>query len=51
MKNLWYNGEIWMRGSKKIVAYPQTRLYRILDSLDDYCEEIEDIVDSLVFED
>ena len=35
----------------EIVAYPQSELYwKIIDTAD-YCEEVEDIVDSPVFED
>ena len=39
-----------MKGEKKIVAYPQTALYRVLDSAIDYCDDVEEIVDSLMFE-
>ena len=35
---------------KKIVAYPQTELYQIIIDATDYCDEVEDIVDSPVFE-
>ena len=35
---------------KKIVAYPQTELYQMIFDATDYCDEVEDIVDSPVFE-
>lgn len=35
---------------KKIVAYPQTELYQIIIDATDYCDVVEDIVDSPVFE-
>ena len=50
IKSMLFDGSRWMRGEKKIVAYPQTELYRKMDSAIDYCNEVEDIVDSPVFE-
>ena len=50
IKSMVYNGEVWMKGDKKIVAYPNTKLYRTLDVAINYDEEVEDIVDSPVFE-
>lgn len=50
LKSMRFNGSIWMKGEKKIVAYPQTKLYRILDSSVYYIEDVEDIVDAPVFE-
>ena len=50
IKCMLFDGSRWMRGEKKIVAYPQTELYRKMDSAIDYCNEVEDIVDSPVFE-
>ena len=35
----------------EIVAYPQSELYQTIIEAADYCEEVEDIVDSPVFED
>lgn len=50
IKDMLFNGEVWMKGSKKIVAYPQTELYRIMDGTYDYGEAVEDIVDGTSFE-
>ena len=50
IKSMSFDGSIWLKGVKKIVAYPQTELYRIMDSAIDYCDEVEDIVDAPVFE-
>ena len=50
IKCMRFNGSRWMRGEKKIVAYPQTELYKKMDYVIDYCDEVEDIVDSPVFE-
>ena len=44
-------GSVWIKGTKKIVAYPQTELYQMIIDANDYCDEVEDIVDSPVFED
>ena len=46
-----FNGSVWMKGTKKIVAYPQSELYRMIIGTADYCEEVEDIVDSPNFVD
>lgn len=35
----------------EIVAYPQSELYQMIIDTTDYCDELEDIVDSPVFED
>lgn len=51
LKGMVFNGARWMKGEKKIVAYPQTALYRVLDVAIDYCDLVEEIVDSTVFED
>ena len=45
-----FNGSVWIKGTKKIVAYPQSELYRTIIDANDYCDEVEDIVDSPVFE-
>ena len=50
VKGMLYNGEVWMKGGKKIVAYPQTKLYRVMDRAYDYSEAVEEIADSPVFE-
>lgn len=50
VKRMMFNGSLWLKGEKKIVAYPRTELYSVLDSAIDYCDEVEDIADSSVFE-
>ena len=50
IKSMRFDGSIWLKGEKKIVAYPRTELYRIMDHAIDYCDEVEDIVDAPVFE-
>lgn len=50
LKDMQFNGEVWIKGDKKIVAYPRTELYRIMDQGIDNLDDVEDIVDSLVFE-
>ena len=51
LKGMVFNGSVWIKGTKKIVAYPQSELYRTIIDANDYCDEVEDIVDSPVFED
>lgn len=51
LKEMSFNGSVWIKGTKKIVAYPQTELYQMIIDANDYCDEVEDIVDSPVFED
>lgn len=51
LKGMSFNGSVWIKGTKKIVAYPQTELYQMIIDATDYCDEVEDIVDSPVFED
>ena len=51
LKGMSFNGSVWIKGTKKIVAYPQTKLYQMIIDATDYCDEVEDIVDSPVFED
>lgn len=51
LKGMVFNGSVWIKGTKKIVAYPQSELYRMIIDAADYCEEVEDIVDSPDFED
>ena len=50
LKGMVFNGSVWIKGTKKIVAYPQTELYQMIIDATDYCDEVEDIVDSPVFE-
>lgn len=50
IKGMSFNGSVWVKGTKKIVAYPQTELYQMIFDANDYCDEVEDIVDSPVFE-
>ncbi len=50
LKSMHFNGSFWHRGEKKIVAYPNTTLYKVIDSASDYSLIIEDIVDSDVYE-
>lgn len=51
LKGMSFNGSVWIKGTKKIVAYPQTELYQMIIDANDYCDVVEDIVDSPVFED
>ena len=50
LKGMSFNGSVWIKGTKKIVAYPQTELYQVIINATDYCDAVEDIVDSPVFE-
>lgn len=50
IKEMVFNGSFWMRGSKKIVAYPTSALYRLVNVSTDFFEEIDDIIDDPVFE-
>lgn len=49
IKGMFFNGHIWTKGSKLIVAYPASELFRIVDRNPNYCDLIEDIVDSPIF--
>lgn len=51
LKGMSFNGSVWIKGTKKIVAYPQTKLYQMIIDATDYCDEVEDIVDSPDFVD
>ena len=51
IKNMHFDGSIWMKGNKKIVAYPNSELFRILVREPNFSNLIEDIVDSPVFKD
>lgn len=49
IKGMRFNGEVWMKGGKKIVAYPQTVLYKIMDGASDYSVAVEDLYDGSSF--
>ena len=51
LKSMYLDGSEWKKGTKKIVAYPRSELYRMIIDKVDYVEDVEDIVDSPVFED
>lgn len=50
LKSMIHEDDLWENGEEKIVALPDTELYNIMDYSLDYAYEIEDIVDSTVFE-
>jgi len=50
IKDMQFNGKVWQKMNKKIVAYPWTELYRIMDEAYDYSEAIEDLFDGSFFE-
>lgn len=50
IKDMQFNGKVWQKMNKKIVAYPWTELYRIMDEAYDYSEAIEDLFDGSIFE-
>lgn len=51
IKDMRYNGAVWMKGEKKIVAYPRSALYDIMDRVVKYEDIIEDIADCQDFTD
>ena len=51
IKGMRYNGAVWMKGEKKIVAYRRSALYGIMDRVVKYEDFIEDIVDCQNFPD
>lgn len=51
LKSMFFDGSVWKKGAKIIVAYPNSKLYRRVLGSFDFCEEIEDIVDSSNFVD
>lgn len=51
VKGMRYINGLWTKGEKKIVAYPKSELYGIMNKNTDYSVCIEDIDDSAVFED
>lgn len=50
IKAMQFNGRMWMKGDKKIVAYPDSPLYGILRDVSDYTGYIEEIIDRPLFE-
>ena len=50
LKSMKYDGAVWTKGEKKIVAYPPSALFKVLDATINYCDLVEDIVDAMVFE-
>jgi hypothetical protein len=51
IKDMRYSGAVWRKGEKKIVAYPSSALYGILDRVVKYEDIIEDIADCQAFTD
>lgn len=51
LKSMLFNGSVWIKGTKKIVAYPQSELYQRIITAGEYIDEVEDIVDSPDFKD
>jgi len=49
IKDLKFDGRAWMRGEKKIVAYPNSALYGVMEGNVRYETMIEDIVDTPAF--
>jgi len=49
IKDLKFDGRAWMRGDKKIVAYPDSALYVVMEGNVRYETMIEDIVDTPAF--
>lgn len=50
LKSMRYDGAVWTKGEKRIVAYPPTALYRALETAVNYYDEVEEIVDAMMFE-
>lgn len=50
MKRMYFDGTKWQRGEKKIVAYSNTKLYKVLIRFLDYSEVVEEIDDNNTFE-
>lgn len=51
IKGMRFIDNKWEKGNIKIVAYPRSDLYRTISKALDYCDIIENIVDSSVFRD
>lgn len=50
VKGMHYDGTVWTKGKKKIVALRKKELYYKIFNSKDYCEIVEDIEDSPIFE-
>lgn len=50
VKEIIKEGDLWLRGDKKIVAYKGSKAYDILESVD-YIDKIEDLIDRPNWED
>ncbi len=50
LKSMLFNGSEWLRGEKKIVAYPKAKLYSVMKESSDYCQIVEEIEDNPIFE-
>lgn len=50
VKDIIKEGDLWLRGDKKIVAYKGSKAYDILDSVD-YIDKIEDLIERPNWED
>lgn len=50
VKRMQLNNGKWTKGSKLIVAYPETELYSIIDYSFNYVDEINDIIDDELYE-
>lgn len=49
IKSMQLENGMWTKGDKKIVAYPQAKLYSLVNRMYDYTQDIEDIEDSSDF--
>lgn len=50
IKSMRFEGSVWLKGEKKIVAYPRTQLYKSIADSKDYCDAVEEIIDNPIFE-
>ncbi len=50
VKDMHYDGSVWTKGKKKIVALRKKELYYVIFNSKDYSEIVEDIEDSPIFE-
>lgn len=50
VKAMHYDGSVWTKGKKKIVALRKKELYYKISNSKDYCEIVEDIEDCPIFE-
>lgn len=51
LKSMLFEKGIWVKGKSKIVASSSTKLYKVLNEAKDYCDAVENIEDSLLFND